>query len=165
MSKADVVLSYIRKLYRVETNIADKTDEERLKARQEISVPVMNEFKLWLEKNATKVIKGGALRKAIDYTLNQWQYLVGYCERGDLMISNAMAENAIRPFAIGRKSWLFADTRKGAEASAACYSLIETAKANNLESQAYIKHILDHIATADTLEKLEALLPWNVKPG
>ncbi len=163
VSKADVALGYIRKLYRVESNIADKTDEERLKARQEISVPVLNEFKLWLEKNAAKIMKGGALRKAIDYTLNQWEYLIGYCERGDLMISNIMAENAIRPFAIGRKNWLFADTRKGAEASAVCYSLIETAKANNLDPQAYIKHILDHIATADTLEKLELLLPWNVK--
>ncbi|HKM26894.1 MAG TPA: IS66 family transposase [Thiopseudomonas sp.] len=163
VSKADVALSYIRKLYRVESNIADKTDEERLKVRQEISVPILNEFKQWLEKNAGKVMKGGALRKAIDYTLNQWSYLIGYCERSDLMISNIMAENAIRPFAIGRKNWLFADTRKGAEASAACYSLIETAKANNLEPQAYIKHILDHIATADTLEKLELLLPWNVK--
>jgi transposase len=165
VSKADVALGYIRKLYRVESNIADKTDDERLKARQEISVPVLNEFKLWLEKNAAKIMKGGALRKAIDYTLNQWEYLIGYCERGDLMISNIMAENAIRPFAIGRKNWLFADTRKGAEASAACYSLIETAKANNLNPQAYIKHILDHIAMADTLEKLEALLPWSVKLG
>ena len=162
-SKTDVALSYIRKLYRIESNIADKTDEERLKARQEISVPVLDEFKLWLEKNAAKIMKGGALRKAIDYTLNQWQYLVGYCERGDLKISNALAENAIRPFAIGRKNWLFADTRKGAEASAACYSLIETAKANHLDPQAYIKHILDRIAVADTLEKLEALLPWNVE--
>lgn len=163
LSKADVALSYIRKLYRVESNIADKTDAERLTARQEISVPLLNEFKQWLETNAARIMKGGALRAAIDYTLNQWPYLVGYCERGELMISNVMAENAIRPFAIGRKNWLFADTRKGAQASAACYSLIETAKANNLDPQSYIKHILDHIAVADTLEKLEALLPWNVK--
>lgn len=102
VSKTDVALSYIRKLYRVESNIADKTDEERLKVRQEISLPILNEFKQWLEKNAGKVMKGGALRKAIDYTLNQWSYLIGYCERGDLMISNIMAENAIRPFAIGQ---------------------------------------------------------------
>lgn len=163
VNKADVALSYIRKLYRVESNIADKTDAERLKARQEISMPLLNEFKQWLETNAEKIMKGGALRAAIDYTLNQWSYLIGYCERGDLMLSNIMAENAIRPFAIGRKNWLFADTRKGAEASAACYSLIETAKANNLDPQTYINHILDHIAVADTLEKLEALLPWNVK--
>jgi len=165
VSKTDVALGYIRKLYRVESSIADKTDDERLKARQEISVPVLNEFKLWLEKNAAKIMKGGALRAAIDYTLNQWQYLVGYCERGDLKISNALAENAIRPFAIGRKNWLFADTRKGAEASAVCYSLIETAKANSIDPQGYIKHILDHIGEAETLEKLEALLPWNVELG
>lgn len=72
-----------------------------------------------------------------------------------------MAENTIRPFAIGRKSWLFADTRKGTETSAACYSLIETAKANSLDPQAYI----DHVGEADTMEKLEALLPWNVELG
>ena len=75
-----------------------------------------------------------------------------------------LAENAIRPFAVGRKAWLFADTTKGANASATCYSLIETAKANNLEPYAYIRHILDYIGAADTLEKIEALLPWHVQP-
>ena len=92
-------------------------------------------------------------------------FTASQADAGNLMISNIMAENAIRPFAIGRKNWLFADTRKCAEASAACYSLIETAKANSLDPQAYIKYILDHIATVDTLEKLEALLPWNVELG
>ena len=82
--------------------------------------------------------------------------------RGDLNISNVLAENAIRPFAIGRKAWLFADTSHGARASATCYSLIETAKANGLEPAAYIEFILSHIAEADTLEKLERLLPWNI---
>ena len=81
--------------------------------------------------------------------------------RGDLNISNVLAENAIRPFAIGRKAWLFADTSHGARASATCCSLIETAKANGLEPAAYIEFILSHIAEADTLEKLERLLPWN----
>ena len=83
-------------------------------------------------------MKGDELSKAIDYTLNQCQQLIGYCERGDLMISNIMVENAIRLFATGRKNLLFADTRKSAEASAACYSLIETAKANVLDPHAYI---------------------------
>jgi hypothetical protein len=95
--------------------------------------------------------------------LNQWPTLIGYCERGDLHISNVLAENAIRPFAVGRKAWLFADTPQGAHASATCYSLIETAKANNLEPSAYIRHVLERIADADTLEKLERLLPWNVE--
>jgi len=70
----------------------------------------------------------------MDYMLNQWSTLVGYCERGDLQISNVLAENAIRPFALGRKTWLFADTSLGARASTTCYSLVETAKANSLEA-------------------------------
>ena len=78
-------------------------------------------------------MKGSKTRQAMDYILNQWPELIGYCQRGDLHISNVMAENAIRPFAVGRKAWLFADTRRGAEASATWYSIIETAKANNLE--------------------------------
>ena len=106
-------------------------------------------------------MKGSLSRKAMEYTLNQWDYLVGYCERGDVHISNVLAENAIRPFAVGRRAWLFADTPQGARASATCYSLIETAKANGLEPSIYIQHVLDHIAEADTLERLEALLPWN----
>ncbi|MFV0478481.1 MAG: transposase domain-containing protein, partial [Parahaliea sp.] len=77
-------------------------------------------------------------------------------------ISNALAENAIRPFAVGRKAWLFADTPRGARASATMYSLIETAKANELEPRAYLLHILERIGGADTLESLESLLPWNI---
>jgi transposase len=99
----------------------------------------------------------------MDYTLNQWEYLTGYCKLGNLKISNAGAENAIRPFALGRKAWLFANTTQGANASTTCYSLIESAKANELEPSAYIHHVLKRIAEADTVEKLEALLPWNVE--
>lgn len=98
----------------------------------------------------------------MEYTLNQWDFLIGYCARGDLHISNVLAENAIRPFAVGRRAWLFADTSRGAHASATCYSLIETAKANGVEPASYIHHVLERIAAADTLEALERLLPWNV---
>jgi hypothetical protein len=87
---------------------------------------------------------------------------VGYCEDGRLNISNALAENAIRPFAVGRRNWLFSDTPRGARASATCFSLVETARANGLEPYAYLNHVLAGIGSADTLEKLEALLPWNV---
>ena len=88
--------------------------------------------------------------------------LTGYCKDGKLNISNALAENAIRPFAVGRKNWLFSDTSRGAKASATCYSLIETAKANSLEPYQYIRHVLEHIAYAKTVEDIEVLLPWNV---
>lgn len=160
-SKADVALSHIRKLYRIEKSAHDLGDGERLRIRQEESVPVLRALRIWLENNVGKVMKGSLTRKAMEYTLNQWDTLVGYCERGDLRISNVLAENAIRPFAVGRKAWLFADTTQGAQASATCYSLIETAKANDLEPSAYIRHVLERIAMADTVEKLEALLPWN----
>ncbi len=160
-TKADVALGKIRKLYRIESELKDSSDEQRYAARQKLALPILTDLKGWLEKNITKVQKGGHTHKAIQYMLNQWEYLVGYCNDGKLQISNALAENAIRPFATGRRAWLFADTPQGARASAACYSLIETAKANGLEPYAYIKYLLDHIGGADTLDKLEALLPWN----
>ena len=162
VSKADVALGHIRKLYAIERQIKDLSGAERHRLRQAQSLPLLETLKAWLDANVSKVLKGSLTRKAMEYTLNQWDYLVGYCERGDLQISNVLAENAIRPFAVGRKAWLFADTTQGAKASATCYSLIETAKANELEPSAYLHHVLKHIAGADTVEKLEALLPWNV---
>ena len=162
-TKADVALSKIRKLYAIEKSIKDLGCDQKRQARQTLSLPVLEDLKLWLEKNVSRVPKDSLTHKAITYTLNQWQYLIGYCEDGQLHISNALAENAIRPFAVGRRAWLFADTSQGARASASCYSLVETAKANGLEPYAYLQHVLAHIAVADTVEKLEALLPWNLK--
>lgn len=162
-TKADVALSKIRKLYAIEKSIKDLDYDQKTQARQTLSIPVLEDLKLWLEKSVSRVPKDSLTHKAITYTLNQWQYLIGYCEDGQLHISNALAENAIRPFAVGRRAWLFADTSQGARASATCYSLVETAKANGLEPYAYLQHVLAHIAAADTVEKLEALLPWNVK--
>jgi len=162
VSKADVALGHINKLYAIERKIKELSVNERYRIRQELSVPALEKLKTWLESSAGKVAKGTLTRTAMDYTLNQWPTLVGYCKRGDLQISNVLAENAIRPFAVGRKAWLFADTSQGARASATCYSLVETAKANKLEPSVYIQHVLERVADADSLEKLEALLPWNV---
>ncbi|MVF14797.1 IS66 family transposase [Ketobacter sp. MCCC 1A13808] len=161
-SEADVAVAKIRQLYRIEAAISECSEADKYLKRQELSVPILNEFKAWLEKNVSKVMKGSQTRKAMEYTLNQWEYLIGYCDHGYLNISNAKAENAIRPFAVGRKAWLFADTTHGARASATCYSLIETAKASQLEPYAYIRYVLEHIGSAETLEEVEALLPWNV---
>ncbi|BCK62535.1 IS66 family transposase [Aeromonas hydrophila] len=159
---ADVALGYIGKLYAIEREQKERSDAERYQARQTRSMPLLAELKTWLDNNVGKVMKGSLTRQAMEYTLGQWPYLVGYCERGDLHISNVLAENAIRPFAVGRKAWLFADSAQGAKASATCYSLLETAKANDLEPSAYINYVLAQIGDADSLEKLEALLPWNV---
>ncbi|WP_315708354.1 IS66 family transposase [Brenneria uluponensis] len=161
-TKADVALGYIGKLYGIERSLQGRSEADKYLARQQYSLPLLKAFKLWLEQNVGKIMKGSLTRQAMDYTLNHWAELIGYCDHGQVNISNALAENAIRPFAVGRKAWLFADSSQGASASAGCYSLIETAKANQLEPTAYIQYVLDHIGEADTQEKLDALLPWNV---
>ena len=161
-TKADVALGKIRKLYAIEKKIKALDNDGKKQARQALSVPLLDELKLWLEKNVSRVPKNELTYTAINYTLNQWEYLIGYCDDGQLHISNALAENAIRPLAVGRRAWLFADTSQGARASASCFSLVETAKANGIEPFAYLLHILTHIGAADTVEKFEALLPWNV---
>ncbi len=161
VSKADVAISKIRKLYAIEARIKDLKPEQKTAQRQTLAKPVLADLKDWLQTNATRVPKDSLTSKAIRYTLNQWGLLVGYCDDGRLHISNALAENAIRPFAVGRRNWLFADTSRGAKASATVYSLIETAKANGLEPYDYLRHVLTHIAAADSVERIEALLPWN----
>jgi len=163
VSKADVAIDKIRKLYAIEARIKDLEPEQKKAQRQTLSRPVLDDLKTWLETNSRRVPKDSLTWIAINYALNQWNLLIGYCEDGHLNISNALAENAIRPFAVGRRNWLFSDTPRGVRASATCYSLIETAKANGLEPYAYLHHVLQHIAAADTLEKIEALLPWNMK--
>ncbi|MBL4910026.1 MAG: transposase [Alteromonadaceae bacterium] len=103
------------------------------------------------------------------YLHNQWDKLTVYCTDGQLRISNIMAENAIRPFAVGRRAWLFADTPAGANASAVHFSLIETAKLHGLEAYQYLNSIFkalpyaETVETVETVENIEALLPWNFK--
>ncbi len=128
-----MALSRIRRLYAIGKSIKDLEHDQKKQARQTLSVPILDDLKAWLEKNVNRVPKDSLTHKAIRYTLNQWEYLIGYCEDGRLHISNALAENAIRPFAVGRRAWLFADASHGARASATCYGLVETAKANKLE--------------------------------
>jgi len=163
VSKADVAIGKIRKLYAIEERIKDLEPAQKTAMRQQLVQPVLDDLKDWLQTNSRRVPKDSLTAKAITYTLNQWELLIGYCQDGRLNISNALAENAIRPFAVGRRNWLFADTPRGARASATVFSLVETAKANGLEPYDYLRHVLKHIAAADTLEKVEALLPWNVK--
>jgi len=163
VSKADVAIGKIRKLYAIEDRIKDLEPGEKLAQRRTLSQQLLDDLHVWLQANSRRVPKDSLTAKAIQYTLNQWDLLIGYCQDGRLHISNALAENAIRPFAVGRRNWLFADTARGARASATCYSLIETAKANGLEPYAYLRYVLEHIAAADTVEKIEALLPWKVR--
>ena len=103
--------------------------------------------------------------KAVTYLANNWEKLKRYVEEGYLPIDNNAAERAIRPFVIGRKNWLFSDTPKGAKASAQLYSLVETAKANGHEPYAWLRHALERLPMATSVEDYEALLPWNCSPA
>jgi Transposase IS66 family/IS66 C-terminal element len=101
--------------------------------------------------------------KAVYYTLGQWAKLTVFLTHADVPLDNNRCENAIRPFVIGRKGWMFSDTVPGAVASANLYSLVETAKANNIEPHAFLSHLFAQLPLASTVEDFEALLPWNVK--
>ena len=128
-------LSYIRKWYKIEKEAREKglSPDEVHQIRQKDPRLVLDDFKKWLLTRSVQVPGKGLLGIAISYTLNQWDRLVGYLEDGRLPIDNNMAENAIRPFVVGRKNWLFSGTPEGAEAGALLYSLIETARANKQE--------------------------------
>lgn len=164
-AKCTVARSKIDALYRIERQMEqlDLDDEQRYAYRKEHAIPKLDELKVWLKKNSSKVAKDTLTYKAINYTLNQWEHLIAYCDHGQLKISNVLVENAIRPFVVGRKGWLFADTPGGAKASALYYTLIETAKANDIDPFKYILHLCKHIASVETVDEIEQLLPWNVK--
>ena len=100
------------------------------------------------------------LGTALQYLHNQWARLIGYLDAGQYPIDNNRAENAIRPFAVGKKNWLFANSQAGAKASANLYSLIQTAKANDLNPYEYLKQIFIALPNATTVEDIEKLLPW-----
>ncbi len=163
--RADMALNLINRLYGIERDLKDACDTERLVARQQRSQPLLDQLKTWLDKTQPQVAGQTALGRAVNYLASNWRKLVRYVEGGHLPIDNNRAENAIRPFVIGRKNWLFSDTPKGATASAQIYSLIETAKANGQEPYAWLRHILERLPAANSVEDYEALLPWNCSPA
>jgi transposase len=162
--KADEMLSLIGKLYKVEKEYKDASVNERLRARQSESVPVLADIRKWLDDNIQIVLPSHKLGQAIAYTHKLWARLERYAERGDLPIDNNPAENSIRPFVMGRKAWLFSDTQAGAHASALIYSLVETAKGCGVEPYCWLVYVLKRLPLAKTADHYEALLPWNIHP-
>lgn len=160
--RADIAMGYFRKLYQIERKVADADPETRYRVRQSESVPLLKKFRAWLDETLTQVAPKGVLGEALQYLHKYWPKLVRYCEDGRLPIDNNRLENAIRPFVIGRNAWLFADTPAGAHASAALYSIIETAKAARIEPYSYLRHLFTALPQATSVEHFEALLPWNL---
>lgn len=162
LTSAEIGLQYCNKLFAIEDTLKDLSFEERFCKRLELEKPVLEAFWCWLD--SVNALKGSALGKAVTYAQNQKPYMENYLLDGRCSLSNNAAENAIRPFTVGRKNWLFADTPKGASASAAVYSLIETAKANGLNVYAYLRHLLLYMPSTEWQrhpEELDDLMPWS----
>lgn len=135
-----------------------------MKKRQERSKPVLEAFWTWVEKTSLLYTTNEKLTAALKYSKNQRKYLETFLEDGRIPISNNACENAIRPFATGRRAWLFADTPKGAKASAIVYTIVETAKANNLNVYRYLEYLLGKMPNTDFCNHprlLEDYLPWS----
>lgn len=155
-------LKFIQKLYRIERQLKEATPEARYHARHEQAKPIMEKMRAWLEEVLPQVPPMTLTGKALNYLHNQWPKLIRYLDDGRLRIDNNLVENAIRPFVVGRKNFLFCDTVKGATASANLYSLIETAKANGLAPYEYLRRILTELPNAEAVEDIEALLPFRL---
>ena len=158
-----LALGFIQKLYRIEKLSKDSPIDERLAIRQAQAKPIIDKLKQWLDHSLANSPPKTTLGKALQYLNNQWPRLIAYLDGGSRPIDNNRAENSIRPFVIGRKNWLFSSSQSGAYASANLYSLIETAKANELEPYTYLKQLFTMLPQANSLEDIDALLPWNVK--
>jgi transposase len=165
--RARIALDFIGRLYAIERSVRERkaplSREAHLELRQAQSTPVLAEFHAWLNATAGEVLPQSALGKAIAYALAQWTKLTVFLTNVAVPLDNNRCENAIRPFVVGRKNWLFSDTEAGARASANLYSLIQTAKANGVEPHAYLTHLYTQLPSATRLKHFEALLPWNVK--
>ena len=161
-SKAAVGYDYVNKLFLLERKFAKMKNEERKNARQAMEAPLLDAYWLWLK--TLEPTPGSKLAEAVTYARNQQAALCAFLEHGDVEISNNAAENAIRPFAVGRKNWLFSDTVKGAESSAIVYTLVETAKANGLEPYAYLCQLMEDLpwyGLNPSKEDLDNALPWS----
>jgi transposase len=166
-SHAKAALDFIGKLSLIERPLWERehpvTAAQRVAVRQQKSAPIMTDFHVWLEALAPKVLPESRIGKAVYYALGQWKKLTVFLTHGDVPMHNNRCENAIRPFVLGRKGWLFSDTVKGALASANLYSLVETCKADGVEPHAYLISLFERLPHLKTAEDYESMLPWNIK--
>ena len=136
--------------------------QERLDERQRHSVPVLERIQALLLTHLHAVVPGSLLGKALHYLSAQWLKLSRFVTDGSYPIDNNPCENAIRPFVVGRRNWLFADTVGGANASANLYSLLQTCKVNGIDPHRYLAALFTALPLASTADDYEALLPWRI---
>jgi transposase len=157
-------LAFCNQLFAIERNLVKATPEERYTIRQEQSRLILDAYLAWIKQQRSRTLPKSKLGEAITYSLNQWEKLTAFLKDGRLEIDNNRSERAIKPFVIGRKNWLFANTPRGAKASATIYSVIETAKENGLNPFKYLQYLfeqLPQLAEPKHPDALDQLLPWS----
>jgi transposase len=160
-SLANEGLELINKLFVIERDLQSKNPYEKLKIRQENSRPITETLLKWAETKINDVPPKSLTYKAISYMLERWEKLTIFLDNSIIGLDTNPVENAIRPFAIGRKNWMFSDTMAGAESSAALYSLICMAKLSDLNPFQYLSKVFEELPKAKSVDEVEALLPWN----
>jgi transposase len=149
-------------LFDIERTINGRSAEERLRIRKEKSAPLMTELEAWMREERAKLSKHAPVAKAFDYMLRRWDSFARFLEDGRICLTNNAAERALRGLALGRKSWLFAGSDRGGDRAAIMYTLICTAKLNDIDPQAWLADVLKRIAEHPA-QRLDELLPWNWK--
>jgi len=162
-SMAWIGFNYCNRLYNIEKEIKDRSLKERNEKRTELSAPIFEEFQKWVKEQTLTSLPKSAYGKAIIYANNQLPKVKNYLLDSRLNIDNNSAERSIKPFVIGRKNWLFSNTAKGAKSSAMIYSIVETAKENNLRVHEYLNFLLTQLKDMEeyTDVELDKLLPWS----
>ncbi len=160
---AKEALDRIGKLYDIERTISGKTKEQHQAVRDAKSRPLAENFKTWLEAQLKKLLEKTDLTKAIRYGLSRWNAFTLFLDDPAVAIDNNAAERAMRPLCIGRKNWMFAGSERGAENATTIMTIIEMAKANDLNPQAYIADLLNRLPD-HKINRLDELAPWNWKP-
>ena len=150
-------------LFEIERAVNGQSADQRQAVRQELSAPLVADLQAWLLEQRAKLSRGNDLAKAIDYMLKRWTAFSRFTSDGRICLTNNAAERALRGIALGRKSWLFAGSDRGGERAAFMYSLIVTAKLNDIDPQAWLADVLARIADHPN-QKLDELLPWNWRP-
>jgi transposase len=158
---ANEALRRIGELYQIEAEIAGQPAEKRLAARQDRVVPLLDDLRDWLTAQRRRLSVKNALARAIQYALGRWEALMRYAGDGRLAIDNNVAERALRTIAITRKNFLFLGSEAGGERAAILYTVLQTAKLNGLDPEAYLADLIDRMAKGHPINRLAELLPWN----
>ena len=158
------IVQRIDALFEIERNINGSSADERCAVRRDLSRPLVDDLEVLLRAERPRLSRGSDLAKAMDYMLKRWPAFTRFLDDGRVCLSNNAAERALRGIALGRKSWLFAGSDRGGRRAAAMYSLIVTAKMNDIDPQAWLADVLDRIA-AHPAHRLDDLLPWNWRPA